>query len=429
MSRPGPLSAVDIPFNKPTDGGAALAHREFRQTDEDSYSLRLVEIGVEFHANFLRRQAYETFGELVVTCTLAGARTVGGSILSRGTFNFSSTEARWRRAKQLADMSKAPELDWPRLLEELCVEVLARHAEGEPAVLLADLPRPEIDELLDIDGLRLLKRHPVIIFGDGGAAKSYLSLYVAGRLAQRGLRVALFDWELAGEDHRDRLECLFGEDMPAVWYRRCRHPLIVELDSLRRFAHKEQLDYVVYDSVAFAAHDKPEAAESALRYFSSVRQIGGGSLHVAHTTKAEGGDQKPFGSAFWHNGARATYFMQRSGESADGRDITVGVFNRKANLGALASPFGFRFSFEPGHTQISRTGLTDVQDLADKLPIRQRVAHLLRRGPLPIHAIAEELGEKAETVARIVRRSDLFMKVTDTPSGIHVVALAERRAE
>lgn len=422
------LSAVDIPFSKPVDGGAALALREFRQTDEDSYALTLVGLGVEFQANFLRRTGYETFGELIVRCTLAGARTAHGTdILSRGTFNFSSTETRYRRAKQLADMSKAPELDWPRLLEELCVEVLAKHGEGEPAVLLSTLPKPEIDELLDVDGLRLLKRHPVIVFGDGGAAKSYLSLYVAGRLAQRGLRVGLADWELAGEDHRERLECLFGPDMPAVWYRRCRHPLIIELDSLRRFAHKEQLDYLVYDSVAFAAHDKPEAAESALRYFAAVRQIGGGSLHVAHTTKAEGGDQKPFGSAFWHNAARSTYFMQRSSESADGQNITVGVWNRKANLGALAAPFGFRFTFDPGQTTITRTNLADVQDLAEKLPIRQRVAHLLRRGPLPIHAIAEELREKPDTVARIVRRSNLFTKLTNTPDGIHTIALVDRR--
>lgn len=304
------LQAVEGHAN-PDSRVAGTATRDFRQTDEGSFSMTLLELGIEFQANYLRRERYETFDELVV-CNLAGARTIDGNVISRGTFDFSSTEARGRRAKQLADMSRAPELEWPRLLEEVCARILAKHGDGEPAVLLRDLLRPSPDELLDVDGLRLLKRHPVILFGDGGAAKSYLALFVAGRLAQRGLRVGIFDWELAGEDHRVRLERLFGADMPPVWYRSCRHPLVVELDSLRRVVRREHLDYLIYDSVAFAAHDKPEAAESALRYFSARRQIGPGSLHVAHVTKTDGADQKPFGSAFWHNSARSTYFVQRA---------------------------------------------------------------------------------------------------------------------
>jgi hypothetical protein len=34
-----------------------------------------------------------------------------------------------------------------------------------------------------------------------------------GHLDQAGMRVGLFDWELAGEDHRDRLERLFGANL------------------------------------------------------------------------------------------------------------------------------------------------------------------------------------------------------------------------
>ena len=69
------------------------------------------------------------------------------------------------------------------------------------------------------------RRHPTIIFGDGGATKSYTALYLAGRMAEQGMVVALFDWELAGEDHRDRLERLFGVLMPQVYYARCERPL------------------------------------------------------------------------------------------------------------------------------------------------------------------------------------------------------------
>jgi hypothetical protein len=63
----------------------------------------------------------------------------------------------------------------------------------------------------------------------------------------------------------------------------------------------------------------PEAADSAADYFRALRTLNMGSLHIAHVTKAEGGDQKPFGSTFYHNGARSTWFVQRSEDSGDGR--------------------------------------------------------------------------------------------------------------
>ena len=69
-----------------------------------------------------------------------------------------------------------------------------------------------------MDGFRFTKDHQTIVFGDGGTTKSYHLLYTGGVLAQRGLRVALFDWELDGSAHRLRLERLFGAEMPDVRY-------------------------------------------------------------------------------------------------------------------------------------------------------------------------------------------------------------------
>jgi hypothetical protein len=43
--------------------------------------------------------------------------------------------------------------------------------------------------------------------------------------------------------------------------------------------------------------------------------------------------------------------MKRAAESTDGREVTVGVFNRKANhLGRLLPARGFRFTFGPDRT-------------------------------------------------------------------------------
>src|SRR5262249_23091134 len=161
----------------------------------------------------------------------------------------------------------------------------------------------------------------------------YLALYIAGILARCGLSVAFFDWELCGEDHRDRLELLFGSDMPEIRYALCDRPLIAEVDRLRRIVRERKTDYAIFDSLASACDGPPEAAEVANEYFRAVRQIGCGSLHVPHVAKSSAdSDKKPFGSTFWHNLARCTWNVQADPEN---NSLRLGFYNRKANLGPL----------------------------------------------------------------------------------------------
>lgn len=375
----------------------------FTQESDDRYKLRIRDAGIVIEVDRLRRDSHELVGELCVKCSLPGARTYDGA-LSIADFNLSSARARLERARLLAGRANAEGLDWVGYLEELCQRVLAAERKGQPAVDLRDLERPNPDDALRVDGLSLPRRHPTIIFGDGGAAKSYTALYLAGCLAGQGLAVALFDWELAGEDHRDRLERLFGLAMPRISYARCERPLVYEADRLRRIVRDGGIGYAVFDSIAFACDGPPEAAEVAGRYFRAVRQIGTGSLHIAHITKGEGGDQKPFGSVFWSNSARSTWYAKLADESPDGTTLQLGLFNRKSNLGQLHQPTGFLIKFTPDRTYFTKSDPADTPDLAEKMTIRQRMMHLLRRGALPIEVVADELEAKPDTVRRTACR-------------------------
>jgi hypothetical protein len=144
----------------------------------------------------------------------------------------------------------------------------------------------------DVDGWPLLREHMTILFADGGGLKSYLALHAGGTLAQRGVQVLYVDWELGGSDHRERLERLFGAEMPNVHYLRCDRPLVNETDRIGREVQRLSIDYWIGDSVGFGTAGPPEAAEDALAYCRAVRQIGIGSLQLAHINRSETGENK-----------------------------------------------------------------------------------------------------------------------------------------
>jgi hypothetical protein len=402
---------------------AQPATNEFHVLRDGRYRLTLPSFGVTFEIDRLRRDRHELVGELCVRCELPGARTING-ILSVADFNVSSARARTERARFLLQRSNATDIDWVAFVEDFCQRVLSAERTGQPAVDLRMLPRPEPDDMIKVEGFAFSRRHPTIIFGDGGAAKSYTALWLAGRMVDHGLRVALFDWELAGDDHRDRLERLFPDGMPRIVYARCERPLVHEADRLRRIVRDEGIDYAVFDSVAFACDGPPESAEIVSAYFRAVRQIGVGSLQIAHINRSDHADQKPFGSTFWHNGARATWFVKRADQGADSDAISLGFVNRKANLARLQKPVGFTVTFTEQTTKFERSDVAENPELAGMLSVRQRMVRLLQRGPMTPAAIAEEIDAEVETVKWTARRhKDLFVLVDNSRLG-----LMERKA-
>lgn len=406
------LDATAIDFGGgAADGGLMTAERGFFPVG-DGYRFVIGKGLVVFTVDRLRRSGGELNGELEVRCTVPGARTTDErGTISVANFNLSSQRARKERAKDLESRSRLA-ADWEVLVEDLCQRTLTADRMGQPAVHLRDVARSVADPFVDVDGFRILTQHPIILFGDGGSGKSLIALHVAGELARRGKRVLLADWELDGGDHRDRLERLYGPEMPDVIYARCDRPLVAEADRLRRLTVDEALDYIVFDSVAFACDGPPESAEAAANYFRAVRSMGVGSLHVAHISKSENGDQKPFGSAFWHNGARSTWFVQKAGDDAGTGVLTVGLYNRKANMGPLRPGVGLELSFDRERTYVRRVDPAEVADLAPKLAVWQRVRSALRSGPLTMAELSAEVDATEDAVRKAVgRKSTMFTRV------------------
>jgi len=398
------------------------AQRVFERLDEGRYRMQIPGIASELEIDLLRREDGNLVGELIARCHLPGNRGVDG-LLSLADFNISSARARSERAKIIATRAntKAEEVDWPGIVEDFCQRVLLAEREGEPAVDLADVPARRTDTCITVEGFPVLKHHPVILFGDGGACKSYLGLYLAWKLTERGETVIYADWELDAADHRERLESIAGP-FRGIKYVRCRLPLREETERLRRTAREEGATYLICDSIALGCDGPPEAAETAMRYFQCLRRIGLGCLLIAHVSKAEDGEKKPFGSAFWHNSARATWFAKRGEQVGSENIVQVALFNRKANLGPLRPPLGFELRFEAGRRTIRRTDAAEIGEFADRMTIGQRMAHLLKGGAMSVAEIAERLQVEESTIRTTMsRKKGIFLRLPDGR-----IALADR---
>ncbi len=376
------------------------------------------DIQVTFDVARVRIKFDEVWGLLTVRAQFAGAKVVADNVLSMGDFSFSSVRSRHDRSREISERSCAIEIDWRGLVEELSIKVLSHEERGDPEVAMADVEITDKEYQPDIRaaGMPLLKHHPVIWFGDGGAAKSLLALYAAADLAENGWRVLYCDWELTAEEHAQRLRQLIG-NMDSVrsmlFYRRCNRPFVDDILPIRDIIAKRNIQFLVCDSLSFGAKSPIESSESALGYQQALRECGDiGSLHIAHINRSEQGDQRPFGSTYWHNMARATWFLKRGENSPYPNEITVGCFNKKANLSAHHQPFAQRIVFMPGRIEIGPAGLENDTDLIEKLTIIQKVQIALQAGPKTTEALAEECGGKSESLARKLRsHKNLFSSV------------------
>jgi hypothetical protein len=84
--------------------------------------------------------------------------------------------------------------------------------------------------------------------------------------------------------------------------------------------------------------------------------------------------------------------------------ITIGLYNRKANLGGIRPAVGFNITFSDDATTFRRVDVADTPDLASGLSVRQRMAHLLAGGAMSGEDLATEINVPVDTIKRTRNR-------------------------
>jgi hypothetical protein len=364
-------------------------------------------------------------GEIIVETTNPGTP----AHLHQARLNLGSTQARKTIAKHLEE--RLPEVDWAGIIEQACTMTLRSYREGEPTVLIGNLPPREQSKFLLYP--IIYKDMAAVIFGPGGIGKSYLSTLIAiclqtgtsiaGLEPNEVVNVLYLDYETSKEDLNERIQSLkVGMDLPdkaEFHYRYCYQPLASEISELRHIVATEKIGFIVIDSKGSACGGESESAEAVLRYFAALRSLEITSLTIDHVAKSDA--DRPFGSVYTTNQARVMYQLRGNQEPGEEK-MEVGLFQRKNNMGKLMKPIGLRFDFLEGATEVTETNIVDMPVIAEGLPLHERIRDELKTGPVEGKDLAELFQVSEGSVrATMARHKHLFERLPDGRWGLKVV--------
>lgn len=317
---------------------------EYRHTHNAATHTLTWSDGVILKFSRLRSQSERFTAELTVVSDLTGHK----GIVLHERFDLLSGYAKKQVGDRLHDWSD--NFNWGKIIETSVAEVLGIERSGAEAKRLKDV---SLSERLNYRLYPLLlEKMPTVFFGDGGSLKSFVSVWMAARIAA-GLNaepgaILVCDWESDEEDWRERLSMVctgLGIDLPEnIIYRRMAASFQDDLEYIRTLVAEHQIEVIIHDSAAYACGGKPEEADTTNRYFLAMRSMEVTHAIIAHITKTSGKDH-PFGSIFWHNGARATFYVH-SKDANPGLPVELGLVQKKNNRGRKAPPMGFDVAFK-----------------------------------------------------------------------------------
>jgi hypothetical protein len=365
-------------------------------------------------------------------------------------FNLYAANTQASHAKILAE--KKPSVAWRSLLSVACDLGIQAWRAGDPITPLGrdDLESDPYDYWA-IPGIALADA-PAVLFGDGGSGKSLIASAVGiaiatGKDVGLGIeptvqrRVLYLDSEWTKREHDERVQALNAGKLPdeSFLYKNVNVPLWEIAGYLAEYIREHAIGFLILDSVAGLCGDTPEETRAAMRFFAALRKMGVGAgvgayciAHIGrYNEQKKDLTDKPFGSAYWHNNARHTDYIEKVQEIGTSH-VDVLMNHRKANKGQRRPPLSYRLSFDGAAMAITRTNAYEIPGLSDKLSYAARFLHALRSGPRSLVQIREELnrsisseasgnhGPSLDVVANIGQRLERERKVTHLQDGRYV---------
>jgi hypothetical protein len=270
------------------------------------------------------------------------------------------------------------------------------------------------------------KRYPLIAFGAGGVAKSYVMLACGIAIAstapgaERWLRwpiiehgyVLYADFELEVEEQHRRVDALCsGIGLPVPQRLAYLSGVGLSTDEAfrraRAFVERYKAVAVVVDSVGLALPGDMERGKDVLaffrRYIDPLRRLGATPLLVDHEGKLQSGekhkDKSPIGSAYKSWSARSVLQFEVEEYREADATLDLRVRQTKANFGPQEKPFGVSVRFEDSKVSIATSELEDTEMMdEDRVPVRDRILAALEIEPRTVPALVGITGASECTI-------------------------------
>ena len=361
---------------------------------EDLYVFTWPDIGVEV---ILERFA-ERSDDIAVEATVNFAHPILGGRLYSGRLLLIGPNSKRDVARML--LERVDEVDWPGLLEQVCLLARDRYRRGEPPV---DLSRIEYTEQPRFLLAPFIVRNGIsILYSDGASAKSLFALRWCVLLAGAGIASLYLDWEDDATTHAERLQAVcagMNVEMAEglIFYQKRSVPLAASVRELRRFIGESHIEHVVTDSVGMAAGD-PNDHGLVIEAVRAARSLGVAVTLIHHLPKDARDKTKPFGSVYASNEARITWLIEKAQEE-ETDEMAVAMTNHKYNRGRLQGRRAYKLAFtndEDGDMLLSvaftETEISQVAAFRPKLPQHRLIADVLKaNGALAPNDIAAAL--------------------------------------
>lgn len=324
-------------------------------------------------------------------------------------------------------------IPWDDISEPSAHLALATFRRGEPATLLNATNyalKPSILAPMIYEGL------PSTVYALAAKGKSLFALFVClcietgqslcGFKVTQSRQTFYLDWELdqsvQGYRKQQIIRAHPNLETSGPLYRRMYRPLADEVQVIHRLVQEHEIGFIVVDSLAQATGGDQLGADGSLRFFEALRTIGVGALILAHAPKTAE-TKSIYGNVFNFNLSRNVWEI-KSTQEENSKEVRVGFFHRKNNLGRLCNSFGLALDFPEEGEDLSQGiefrsfDLSEDCELSQSLPLKKRILHALKRGPKTIKELSEELEAKTEQIkARLYEGSKKdFVKVCKSGS-------------
>jgi len=210
-----------------------------------------------------------------------------------------------------------PDIDWPKIMEQLVVNVSKYKGGNMESVLIGNTPVINEEKHYIFPFIR--KNAINIIYGAGGSGKSYLSV-LFGLLVQSGKsyaglapdqgNVLYIDWESDPEDLNERLRAVkkgLVEVHPDIadiefLYYRAKDKFINKEDTIADMIVENNIGLIIIDSFGGALAGEINDSEASMQLANCLRSLGVSILGIDHVSKSN--SNSPIGTVYKVNLAR-----------------------------------------------------------------------------------------------------------------------------